>query len=112
MKSRFFLALAAVFGMLTALPACAAEQAFVIPAPQVDNPKVAGTEQKAVLLRIADELLAREVLDADQVLRLAQGLPLEDRVATAPVPAADDTPRRETHERPFVPALGKAITQE
>ena len=70
------------------------------------------TEQKAVLLRIADELLAREVLDADQVLRLAQGLPLEDRVATAPVPAADDTPRRETHERPFVPALGKAITQE
>ena len=70
------------------------------------------TEQKAVLLRIADELLAREVLDADQVLRLAQGLPLEDRVASPPTPAADDTPRRETHERPFVPALGKAITQE
>jgi peptide-methionine (S)-S-oxide reductase len=49
MKSRLFVALAAVFGMLTALPACAAEQAFVIPAPEVDNPKVAGTEQKAVL---------------------------------------------------------------
>src|SRR5262245_65376346 len=49
MTSRFFVALAAVFGILTALPACAAEQAFVIPAPEVDNPKAAGPEQTAVI---------------------------------------------------------------
>ena len=33
-----------------------------------------------MLLKIADELLAREVLDADQVKRLVKGLPLEERV--------------------------------
>ena len=49
MKSRLLVALAAVLGALSLVPACAAEQAFVIPAPEVDNPKVAGTEQKAVL---------------------------------------------------------------
>jgi peptide-methionine (S)-S-oxide reductase len=31
------------------VPACASEEAFVIPAPEVDNPKAAGPEQKAVL---------------------------------------------------------------
>ena len=49
MKSRFLVALAAVLGALTLMPACASEQAFVIPAPEVDNPKAAGPEQKAVL---------------------------------------------------------------
>jgi peptide-methionine (S)-S-oxide reductase len=49
MKSRFLVALVAVLGALTLMPACASEQAFVIPAPEVDNPKAAGTEQKAVL---------------------------------------------------------------
>jgi len=49
MKSRLWVALAAVLAALTLMPACAAEQAFVIPAPEVDNPKVAGPEQKAVL---------------------------------------------------------------
>ncbi len=37
------------------------------------------SEQKPVLMKIADELLAREVLDADQVVRLTKGLPLEER---------------------------------
>jgi cell division protease FtsH len=69
---------------------------------------------KPALLRIAEELLAREVLDAGQVKRLAQGLPIED----APPPAAaptDETPRRESHERPaaqIVPALNNPIAQE
>ena len=36
------------------------------------------TEHKDALLKIADELLAREVLDADQVTRLAKGLALEE----------------------------------
>jgi len=68
-------------------------------------------EQKPVLLKIADELLAREVLDADQVKRLAQGLPIDD---PTPAPAvSDETPRREAPERqPMVPSLGKPVTQE
>jgi peptide-methionine (S)-S-oxide reductase len=49
MRSRFLVALIAVLGALTLVPACATEQAFVIPAPQVDNPKVAGPEQTAVI---------------------------------------------------------------
>jgi cell division protease FtsH len=69
------------------------------------------TEHKATLLTIADELLAREVLDADQVKRIVQGQPLEELPKAAP--ASDDSPRREAPERPgLVPALGKAITQE
>jgi len=72
---------------------------------------------KTELLRIADELLAREVLDADQIKRLAQGLSLPEMVpqGAAPVgaPPADGEPRREAPERaPIVPALGKPIGQE
>ncbi len=73
------------------------------------------TAQKAPLLRIAEELLAREVLDAELVTRLAQGLASEDAVAPAPAAAAEGTPRRETHERPaapIVPSLGTPIAQE
>jgi cell division protease FtsH len=68
---------------------------------------------KAALMRIAEELLAREVLDAGQVKRLAQGLPIED--AQAPAASPDETPRRETHERPaapIVPALNNPVAQE
>jgi cell division protease FtsH len=72
------------------------------------------TEHKAILLKIADELLAREVLDADQVMRLAKGLPLQEIVPppATPAPAAGE-PRRETPERPaIVPALNKPVGQE
>jgi cell division protease FtsH len=69
------------------------------------------TEHKAVLIKIADELLAREVLDATQVTRLVQGLPLEDLPKPA-VPPSGDTTRREPERAGIVPALGKAITQE
>src|SRR5262245_57781629 len=41
------------------------------------------TDSKEVLVKIADALLAREVLDADQVKRLVAGLPLDE-----PQPAA------------------------
>jgi hypothetical protein len=65
-----------------------------------------------VLLKIADELLAREVLDADQVMRLAKGLPIDEPSPTTPS-VSDDTPRREPAERPsIVPSLGKPVTQE
>ncbi len=43
-----------------------------------ERARVILVEQKPVLLKIADELLAREVLDADQVLRLARGLPIDE----------------------------------
>ena len=72
------------------------------------------TENMTILQKIADELLIREVLDADQVLRLVKGLPLAEVVPPAPVsvPTNDDT-RRETPERsPIVPSLGKPIGQE
>jgi peptide-methionine (S)-S-oxide reductase len=49
MKAKLLGALAVVLGVLSITSACAAEQAFVIPAPEVDNPKVAGAEQKAVI---------------------------------------------------------------
>jgi hypothetical protein len=71
------------------------------------------TEHKDVLMRIADELLVREVLDADQVLRLARGVPLQDPPPAA-APATPDESRRENpaERSPIVPALGKPIGQE
>ena len=69
------------------------------------------TAQKPALLRIADELLAREVLDADQVLRLARGESLEDS-APSPTPVQGE-PRREMPERPgILPSYGKPVAQE
>jgi cell division protease FtsH len=70
-------------------------------------------EHKTELMTIADELLAREVLDADQIARLAKGLPLIDAPAPpAPAPQGGE-PRREPAERtPMVPALGKPVVQE
>jgi cell division protease FtsH len=73
------------------------------------------SSHKEVLLKMADELLAREVLDAEQVRRLAAGLAIEDpRPAAARVPVADeDEARPRQKERaPIVPALNKPITQE
>jgi len=72
------------------------------------------TSHKDTLLRIADELLAREVLDADQVKRLAQGLPLDDKSTSPAVAAASDTPRAEkTDKRPgMVAPLTNPVTQE
>ena len=67
-----------------------------------------------MLMKIADELLAREVLDADQVIRLAQGHPLAEHVPAATAPAAvDDAPRRETPERSsLMPQMNKPVGQE
>jgi cell division protease FtsH len=72
-------------------------------------------ENASVLQIIADELLVREVLDADQVTRIASGLPLEQPVpatvgphSTAPGGSAD--PRA---ERPaIVPPLNRPLPQE
>ena len=54
------------------------------------------TEHKQRLIDIADALLAREVLDAEQVRRLAYGHPLEDLPAAVVPPAGEpaaDKPR-------------------
>jgi cell division protease FtsH len=67
------------------------------------------------LTRIAEELLIREVLDADQVKQIAKGLPLEDPVAEAPHSPADgeidDPEARPTMVSP-APSLDKAVLQE
>ena len=70
---------------------------------------------KDVLLQIADALLAREVLDAAQVTRLAAGLPLLEpqTVAARAAVAEEDEPRQRPKERaPIVPALNKPLPQE
>jgi cell division protease FtsH len=69
---------------------------------------------QSILMRVAEELLTREVLDADQVTRLAQGEPLDDpRAAAAPVtPQAPEEGRRVTKERPVIVPLTKPVPQE
>jgi cell division protease FtsH len=76
-----------------------------------DRARAVLSENKEILLKIADELLVREVLDADQVLRLARGEKLAEHV-----PASTDSsgaPRREAPERGgMLPSLGKPVAQE
>ena len=72
-------------------------------------------EHKSALHAIADQLMLREVLDAEQVKRLAHGLPIEDP-APAPVvppPASAEGDGEPKAERPaIVPAIGKPVAQE
>jgi cell division protease FtsH len=75
------------------------------------------TEHKQRLVAIADALLAREVLDADQVRRLSYGQPIDDvAAAESPAPpAAGDGARdrsREKERTPLVAPLPKPLTQE
>src|SRR5207244_1837691 len=63
---------------------------------------------KETLVRMADALLQREVLDAEQVKRIAAGLPRDEPqpvAARAAVEAGEPRPRRD--RRPIVPALNK-----
>ena len=73
------------------------------------------TAHKDTLVKIAEALLAREVLDAEQVRRLASGLPLDEPLqAAARVAVADEDearPRQKERER-IVPSLNKPIPQE
>ena len=71
-------------------------------------------EHKQRLQDIADALLAREVLDADQVRRLAYGHPLDD-APTAEIPPADATPAKEKEKVSIVPPMEpirKPLVQE
>jgi cell division protease FtsH len=74
-------------------------------------------EHRVALDKIAEELLAREVLDADQVRKIVSGEPLEPaKPTTAPVAAAEDASRKAAKDRPSVvpgiPPLNKPLTQE
>ena len=68
-------------------------------------------EKKSALLRIAEELLTREVLTGDQVTRIISGLPLEPPVEATPV-AADQPADPETERPAVVPPLSKPLAQE
>ncbi len=73
------------------------------------------TDSRDTLVKIAEALLAREVLDAEQVKRLAAGLALEDPPpATArPLHADEGEARPRSKERAsIVPALNKPLPQE
>jgi cell division protease FtsH len=72
---------------------------------------------KDTLVKMADALLAREVLDADQVRRLAAGLPLDDpqpaaRAAASSTSDEDEARPRQKERTPIVPALNKPLPQE
>ena len=68
--------------------------------------------KKDVLARIAEELLVREVLDGDQVRRLALGEALDD--VAQPAPTVSEAPSQEPQrDRPsLVPPLSKPVPQE
>src|SRR5690349_9695281 len=72
-------------------------------------------EKRVALERIAEELLAREVLDADQVRRIVAGEALEEHRPASQSPASDDG-RRMQKERPTIvpplPPLNKPLPQE
>ena len=72
-------------------------------------------EHRVSLDRIAEELLVREVLDAEQVRRIVAGEALEAHKPTAVPPSVEDS-RRAAKERPGIvqpiPPLHKPITQE
>ena len=76
-------------------------------------------EHQSVLVGIAAELLVREVLDGEQVKRMAAGQPLDEPVTVAPAAsaaAASDDSAREEQQRPSLvppmPPLNKPLPQE
>jgi len=71
-------------------------------------------ERRDVLEKIAQELLNREILDADQVRRIVAGETLEEAKPTPSATAADE-PRKPVRERPsIVPpvTINKPLPQE
>ena len=76
-------------------------------------------ENREALNRIAEELLLREVLDADQVRKIAAGQRLEEHKPAAAASSAlpDDAAKRPTSKErgtlvPPIPPLNKPVTQE
>jgi cell division protease FtsH len=74
-------------------------------------------EHRPALDRLAEELLAREVLDADQVRRIVAGQPIDEpKPEKLPVAASEDAARKAAKERPAIvqpiPPLNKPLPQE
>ena len=75
-------------------------------------------EHKKELVRIAEELLVREVLDGEQVRRIARGLPLDDPAddstagSTSPSGDVSSVDDDSVSIVPPVPSLDKAVPQE
>ena len=75
-------------------------------------------EHRDQLEKMADELLAREVLDGEQVRRIIAGLALEEprppkRPEPMPQPTDEGRPRTAREARPsIVPPLNKPLPQE
>ncbi len=73
-------------------------------------------EHKQKLIELADALLVRETLDAEQVRRIASGLPLDEFVPAAdPTPAPPPEPKAtKEKERPAMapPLSPRPVTQE
>ena len=70
------------------------------------------TERKSALLRIAEELLTREVLSGEEVTRIVAGQPLDEvPVEAAPV-AVDQSVDPVPGRPPVVPSLGKPLVQK
>jgi cell division protease FtsH len=71
---------------------------------------------KKELMLIADALLAREVLDAEQVMKLARGEALTDPVPPSAPRSADEGTRDRARDKeprpPLVPPIPKPLTQE
>ena len=73
--------------------------------------------QASALIDMADALLAREMLDAEQVRRIVAGEPLDEPTPAAPATPhgrADDAEARRNGRRivPPIPPLNKPLTQE
>jgi len=68
-------------------------------------------QHKAVLVTISEELLVREVLDADQVRRIVEGLPIDEPKPAAPADEASGGAKERATTPPSVP-LSKPIPQE
>ncbi|HYT68858.1 MAG TPA: AAA family ATPase, partial [Vicinamibacterales bacterium] len=69
-------------------------------------------EHRVALDRIAEELLAREVLDAEQVRRIVAGEALEAHKPTPTPAAVAEAARTTAKERPAMVPLNKPLTQE
>jgi cell division protease FtsH len=70
---------------------------------------------RTALDKIAEELLAREVLDADQVRNIVAGIELEPlKAPNAAGPATDDGSRKVAKDRPSIvpPIPSRPLTQE
>jgi len=76
-----------------------------------DRARSAIEQHKAVLVKISEELLVREVLDADQVRRIVDGLPIDEPKPAAPADETSGGAKERAATPPTVP-LSKPVPQE